>query len=480
MPAPATPSYHDEFFEAPAGSVLEVAFLWGDYVVSVQGFPVPRDVTIGPHRGADLVVEGVGYGDTNLPLVRYVDRGYSLLVHDAMTLRLHEPGRTWTLPELVQSGFARQRMGGWWELELWTDMRAEVVVSGEVSALVRFSDALVVGAETTTANLDREPLPFVGASGFAHLLFLLLALSMPQGVSSLELDGYAAEDRFVHIGLSAQPEEAPPLQPSWLNEATSAASAAPHAGKEGEAGREEAPAEADGHMAIRGPEANEDLQLKEQRDLAIANNSGVAAELMVASPWGSSDTSVGSDALHALGGLDGAHTGPAKGVFGLGVRNTGRGGAGESEGSIGIGEVTAGTRIGGSCGTGIRGAGCAKQARLGEHGAGVPSPVVSWDPPQLEGSLDPEIIKRVVRQHRRELKACYEAELQKNPALAGEVRVKFTISGTGRVVAALVQDSSLGSAPVETCVTGKIRRWIFPEPHKGGIVVVRYPFRFHS
>jgi TonB family protein len=196
---------------------------------------------------------------------------------------------------------------------------------------------------------------------------------------------------------------------------------------------------------------------------------------MVSSPWGSATTSVGSDAIHALGNLEGGEFGEAKGFGGLGLSGAGRGGGGVSERGIGLASVgTAGRGGGGRGGSGYgKGAG-----DLGERNARVPKIVPGK--PSVQGSLDKEIIRRVVRQHRREIKFCYEQELQKNKELKGRVIVKFTISATGSVVSAVVKDSSLKSAAVERCMTGKIRRWVFPEPKGGGIVIVNYPFNLSS
>ena len=52
----------------------------------------------------------------------------------------------------------------------------------------------------------------------------------------------------------------------------------------------------------------------------------------------------------------------------------------------------------------------------------------------------------------------------------------FTIAGTGHVLAALVRESSVGSLPVERFIVEAVRRWEFPKPENGGLVVVHYPF----
>ena len=49
---------------------------------------------------------------------------------------------------------------------------------------------------------------------------------------------------------------------------------------------------------------------------------------------------------------------------------------------------------------------------------------------------------------------------------------------TGQVVASVLQNSTMGNARVENCVVQAVRRWEFPKPLGGGIVIVTYPFAF--
>jgi outer membrane biosynthesis protein TonB len=98
----------------------------------------------------------------------------------------------------------------------------------------------------------------------------------------------------------------------------------------------------------------------------------------------------------------------------------------------------------------------------------------------VRGALDKEIIRRVIRRHINEVKFCYEKELTKNPDLYGRVMVQFTIAGTGAVVASVVQQSTMNNPSVDECIAGSVRRWEFPKPQGGGIVVVSYPFVLKS
>jgi hypothetical protein len=101
----------------------------------------------------------------------------------------------------------------------------------------------------------------------------------------------------------------------------------------------------------------------------------------------------------------------------------------------------------------------------------------------VQGSLDKEIVRRIVRRHINEVKYCYELELVRKRAFGGWATFEFTISLRGAVVAARLRDSTLRAPRVESCVVAAIRRWEFPHwelPHPLGreVVNVSYPFHF--
>ena len=92
--------------------------------------------------------------------------------------------------------------------------------------------------------------------------------------------------------------------------------------------------------------------------------------------------------------------------------------------------------------------------------------------------MDKEVLRRVIRGHIGEVKECYERELAGNPELGGRIAIQFTIAATGQVVASVLQHSTLGNPRTENCVVQAVRRWEFPKPVGGGIVIVTYPFNF--
>ena len=123
-----------------------------------------------------------------------------------------------------------------------------------------------------------------------------------------------------------------------------------------------------------------------------------------------------------------------------------------------------------------------KAIELANRGAGglggrrAHAPDVIPGQANVRGSLDKEIIRRIIRRHINEVKYCYEQELTKKASLGGRIMVQFTIAASGQVIASVLQNSTMGNAKVENCTVQAVRRWEFPKPLGGGIVIVSYPF----
>jgi outer membrane biosynthesis protein TonB len=135
---------------------------------------------------------------------------------------------------------------------------------------------------------------------------------------------------------------------------------------------------------------------------------------------------------------------------------------------------TIGHGAGGGTGSGYgRGAG-----GLGGRRGKVPQ--IRSGAAMVKGSLSKEVIRRIVHRHINEVKFCYERELATRPDLAGRVSIKFIIMGTGAVQMAAVAESTIGNPSVENCIAQAVRRWTFPQPEGGGIVIVTYPFQLEA
>jgi TonB family protein len=252
-----------------------------------------------------------------------------------------------------------------------------------------------------------------------------------------------------HVSLEQRPEEVP----EWLKkdriDGDQGGKGKRHKGEEGQMGRRDS-RKSGGAYAIAGPSDNAEPDMARDRTKELAREAGILSILAEAN-----QNQLGDDPLS-----------------GLGLNGTGRGGGGEGEGSIGLGaQGTIGHGGGGGgsgYGRGVGGLGTKKGK----------APKVKTGSALVHGALSKEIIRRVIRRHLNEVKYCYEKQLPQAPDMAGVVSVKFIINGTGNVQNSAVSNSSLGSAPVEQCVAQAVRRWTFPAPDGGGIVIVTYPFSF--
>jgi TonB family protein len=56
------------------------------------------------------------------------------------------------------------------------------------------------------------------------------------------------------------------------------------------------------------------------------------------------------------------------------------------------------------------------------------------------------------------------------------VRVQFTIAATGRVIAAVVAESSLVDPSTERCLIQAVRKWKYPKPRSAGLVIASHTF----
>ncbi|MBW2278155.1 MAG: TonB family protein, partial [Deltaproteobacteria bacterium] len=149
-----------------------------------------------------------------------------------------------------------------------------------------------------------------------------------------------------------------------------------------------------------------------------------------------------------------------------------------ASGSGGMDEMgLAGVGVGGGGGGGGDGMGMGSLKSSGGLGGRRGwAPKIKPGNAMIKGSLSKEVIRRIIRRHINEVKYCYEKELQKNQRIGGRVVIKFIISPTGAVLQSKLHSSTVKNAPVEQCITRAARRWTFPAPEGGGIVIVTYPF----
>ena len=312
----------------------------------------------------------------------------------------------------------------------------------------------------------------------AIVLGLLLAIAhlIPSDPRALSLDMLDATGRMARVLTVPLEVRAPEIDHARDLHETAGGAGSPAAPKpSGQAGDKRS-RDSNRRLAIQGTARPEDVRALSAR---IRQNSLLS---MFDGPRGSALAAVlddgramGADAESVVGSLIAANPGAAYGPGGLGSTGTGAGAAGEHEGTIGgggplgtIGRFGHGPGAGRDYGTGV-GTLHARQVR-------VPDPIIG--DASVRGTLDKEIIRRVVRRHLNEVKYCYQQALTRRPTLEGRIVTQFTIAPTGQVLAAVLQSSTLREVSVEACVVNAVKRWEFPAPDRGGLAMVSYPFSF--
>ncbi len=439
---------------------------------------VVEHYTIGEGHHATFHVPTAGLPDpVAFPLVRSGGGGFTLNFTKDMTGDVTVQGQRVALSELVSSGRAANA-GSAYSFPLPPQASCRVK-HGEVSFHINTVNPglLMVGR----GEMDWPVLAYVGGVGVVAGVFWFLITRIPQEyLLAAGFDESAGENRFV--GFMNQPdevkEEEPP--PEDLNENSdeeAGGTGQRHAGEEGKMGKPTSKNKS-GLYAMKGPKdavpqmaRNFDPDMK-AREAGILGVMSSSSGHFLASPYGGA-FAVGNDDADVWGGLTGTEIGEANGVGGLGLVGTGRGGGGTGEGTIGLGN----TGLIGKGGGGGTGSGYGRGGGAGFGGKGTRVPTVRQAKADVQGALDKDIIRRIVRAHINEVRACYNQGLTRNPNMQGRVAVNFMITGTGKVGSAVVQEETIKDSEVANCIAKAVKRWTFPKPQGGGNVIVTYPFQ---
>ena len=174
--------------------------------------------------------------------------------------------------------------------------------------------------------------------------------------------------------------------------------------------------------------------------------------------------------------------------------------AGEATGSTGMGENRTGDDLGskfkdtgaGGKGTAIQGiSGIGTKGRgsgMGTYGNAEgfgDKTTVAIEPGGSEenfvGTIDREAVRRAVRANLNQIQACYTRELNKldrsrRAQLEGKVILQWDIVERGAAKNVKVYSTTLNNKSIEDCMKSRLATWQFPEPPKGLVGEVIYPF----
>ena len=438
--------------------VLLVGIVWGGTTL-VELEPVGKGGDLSVGRLFDLPASTL---PRNFQLVKHAAEGHVLTLPDELRAEVHGDRRV--LPLAVKGA------------RVDAPFRGHTYTIGDGDRVVaQITPSLTLIARYVRAERAKDKPLWRGLDVlFASVLLLALVAMATFFVAMGRMPGRQPDLREAltqeHVARYQVKAPARPPEPPMPKAISGAREGEKSSGEEGKLGKPEAKKEA-APSRQGAPKVDPD---KKAQDLAKVKKLGLIAALSKMGVAGGSAASVlgpgglGAGINPSLGGTRArAGVGDAYGAGGLGPRGTGAGGGGNALGIGGLGTKGAGHGRGGY-----------GEVDLG--GRGKEETVFAPGRTTVVGGLSRDVINRVIQKHYNEIKYCYEKELTKDPSLYGKVTVLFLIDGTGRVGEALVQQTTMSSEPVESCMINRVRRWVFPAPQGGGTVQVTYPYVFKS
>lgn len=90
-------------------------------------------------------------------------------------------------------------------------------------------------------------------------------------------------------------------------------------------------------------------------------------------------------------------------------------------------------------------------------------------------------IVAIIKTHRDEARACYDAQLKKHPGIEGNVDITWKLDPKGKVVEAGVDDtkSDIHDAELVKCIGDVIRKIPWAPSPRGFETSAHYPYNFH-
>lgn len=492
------PEEMEKAFETPEHSrELEVTALWGDHILDVSNYYDPITLSVGESPRNDYIIPSVGIPD-EFALVNIEDDGTAhLSLTDEMSGTVRARDKIYTIQDLKQEKFVRQS-GDSFTLALKQDDFAKISIGTVNFFLLYVKPAPRIKAAPL---FDRDPLmirTFIGSILF--LLLFMVAVNFVPKPKPVTIE--MIPERFQKIVIKKRPnipaKQGIVAKGEQSKEGGSkAGEGGPAFGPEGKAGKKELPDKGIVPQAILPQSKPKEVTppavaakpsnkpAPQQRKVVDANKAKSVGLLKAFSQSGVAkdfknliDQGVGPEGPggfdefgKAVTGARGKSIEDTGGAGGKGLKGVDVGGGGKTLGidgpsTKGLGRGYEGDGIG----EGISGPG--RLGQKGEHAISIVSENV-----QVLSGLAKDLINAVVQRHRSEIRACYDASLQRNPNTRGKVTVAFNIQPNGIVSTASVKEGTTGDSALENCIVSRVKTWVFPKPEAPVVTeVAAYPF----
>lgn len=487
--APPSP-YKDlrEIIKPHKGSVVEVIVAWKDRILSSHHFSQHGSVFMSADPDADVVVPIIS-SKSKFELLK-VGANVAVCLTQEMSGELIRDGETVSLNDLARQNKIRDA-GSHFEYDLRQGEMIRIGLQGDlISIFIRFV------AETPkpliAPLLDMTSSEVTGVI-LAVAISAILGLYMNIYTPSPLLEDEAKIDepirkavvqfqKRVVVEVKDEPQKEKPPEPvkeKPKQVRTSPQAAVETKGDPGQAGEvKPSPAKPKPNKVVSAvPQGKaiktapkEGANMKSQKPdpnkmglLSVFGSKGAQKEINKAYA-GSGELVGAADSATGYAGNADNRDGDN---FGGRLKETGSGKGTNTVGIAGVGTKGRGT---GGTGYGTGGIGTKGSVQINVGGQEA----------DFTGSMDREAIRRVIREHLREIRNCYERELQRTPDLYGKVVITWDIVEGGRVSQAGVSRNEIGSANVGECIAARLKTWKFPDPPKDQVGRVSYPFVFSS
>jgi hypothetical protein len=464
---PAAAEVEDLSGESDLG--VELRILWGDSLLDAGTFVKPRaPVLVGETPRCTMRLEGLPAAE--LPVLRFEDGEYRFTFQRGMTGVVAEKAGRQSFSELVRAKKAAQDEkieGAYWiPVPQAGAVRAEI--GSHLAIEARPKKPQAVKGAPVWERINYQFLNLFLILFFIQAGFMVAANNFPYDTDVIADDLFKNPSRMAKFIIKPpEPQKKPPGPKGEGKKDDPGEMAERHKGDEGQMGKKDAP-KTNARSAPKAIDPNAKEIVKRTGLLGVLGSRGSAGLSTVFGTGG-----LGGDLKGAVGNMFGPVVGDSYGLGGLGIRGSGRGGGGQGE-TIGIGAVGTKGRGGGlgSYGTGVGGLG-----KKGDRDVNV-----ATGPATVMGSIDKELVRKVIQDHAAQIRYCYEQQLAVNPKLQGKVSIKWIIQADGSATNAQVEGgaTTLEDDKVHACMISRIQSWAFPKPKGGGIAVITYPWILRS
>jgi hypothetical protein len=471
----------NERYRKSRGTVLEVAIVWRDRVISTHHFHEKQEVTMGSDESNHIVLPLLGLNRSKMTLLK-LDQGVTVFVTPEMTGDYFREEEQLSLADLKRKNRMRPSSAGY-EFDIVPGETLRLGLHGDLlSVYVRYvqeTPAPLMGPlfDMTASESTAVLMSFVIAAliGLYMLIYTpkppeadlakeeplrraTITFNAPKPAVVDVAEETVQEKKIVKVDVAQQQRtttkqdagRVAELRPSPTKKKTQVVSSGVQQGASLKTGKEGASAQS---------------QTRDVTKLGMLGAFGGKGTQSQLSKAYSGTGELLGDAAKATGYAGSADDRAGENLGGR-LKNVGGGGKGSA--TYGISDV--GTQ---GKGTGTFGAGSAGIGKKGRVDLNIGEAEA-----EFSGSIDREAIRRVIRENIKLFENCYNQALRRNSDAYGKVEIKWFIEERGRATNSVVKSNTVGDKQMGDCLARVIRGLTFPEPPPDQIAEVTYPFVF--